>query len=242
MMQETYELFLNLKNGLHSKIDVFNKMLDTIQKEKRIIEGEKTFNSFDEWLTSHILFFGNDVIYRAKKLELNFGNPNEYFLFFPEINKIDYVYIDLIEYVNYAMDEGLDFGLLMYIYKNFLASLDCINSFSYASCEIKRENENLKMLMNKYISILREAKQNENDFLKWLNLNIFIFRKDSLFRGWRMQFKFSSPSQMFIFFEKLNRIEFVDILNDVGGRVEVQNAEDKQFLKEIKRTLKKRGE
>ena len=68
-MQETYELFLNLKNGLHSKIDVFNKMLDTIQKEKRIIEGEKTFNSFDEWLTSHILFFGNDVIYRAKRME-----------------------------------------------------------------------------------------------------------------------------------------------------------------------------
>ena len=97
MKQEMYELFLNLKNGLHSKINMFNKMLDTIQKEKRIIEGEKTFNSFDEWLTSHILFFGNDVIYRAKRLELDFGNPDEFFLFFPKINKIDRDYIAILD-------------------------------------------------------------------------------------------------------------------------------------------------
>lgn len=39
-MQETYELFLNLKNGLHSKIDVFNKMLDTFDSKKRGVKNE----------------------------------------------------------------------------------------------------------------------------------------------------------------------------------------------------------
>jgi hypothetical protein len=66
---------------LRKRIEVFEAAL----------RGE--YGDFSEWLDGYILAYSDDPHYRAKRLDLSYGGPQDYFLFF-EDGTIEYRFLD----------------------------------------------------------------------------------------------------------------------------------------------------
>jgi len=59
---------------------------------KIVIDGEEYEDLFD-WINQYALVYSDDPHYRAKRLELSWGGPQDYFLFF-EDGTIEYHFLD----------------------------------------------------------------------------------------------------------------------------------------------------
>jgi hypothetical protein len=54
---------------------------------------EGRYEDFIEWINEYALAYSDDPYYRAKRLELSWGGPQDYFLFF-EDGTIEYWFLD----------------------------------------------------------------------------------------------------------------------------------------------------
>jgi len=68
------------------------------------------YEDFIEWINSNSLALGDDPHYRAKKLELSWGGPQDYFLFF-EDETIEYHFLDWFDGAKREL-EGQDYKVM----------------------------------------------------------------------------------------------------------------------------------
>ncbi len=85
--------------------------------KERIAEFEEGLKAEDfiEWLNDHILAFTDDPIYRAKRLELSYGGPQDYFIFHENGN----IYYHFLDWEDGAKRElqGHDYEIMHQVYE-----------------------------------------------------------------------------------------------------------------------------
>lgn len=86
----------------------------------RIKEFEELLKLDDEtfWdqLDNHVLHFGDDPYYRGKRLQLSYGGPADYFIFFTELNSIVYHFLDWHDEARSIL-RGHDYEVMHQVYK-----------------------------------------------------------------------------------------------------------------------------
>jgi len=75
---------------LNKRIEDFKHALD---EDWEYFDDGYEYEDFIEWINSYALAYDDDPHYRAKRLELSWGGPSDYFLFF-EDGTIEYHYLD----------------------------------------------------------------------------------------------------------------------------------------------------
>jgi hypothetical protein len=95
---------------------------DRIEKnlKGRIAEFEKALSlegeDFWSWLDDSTLSFDDDPRYRAKKMHLSYGGPSDFFLFFTELDCIEYHYQDWYDGAKREL-QGHDYEVMHQVYK-----------------------------------------------------------------------------------------------------------------------------
>lgn len=93
-----------IENNLKERIKEFEKALS--------LEGE----DFWSWLDDSALSFGDDPRYRAKRMHLSYGGPSDFFLFFTEIDCIEYHYQDWYDGAKREL-QGRDHEIMRQVYE-----------------------------------------------------------------------------------------------------------------------------
>jgi hypothetical protein len=88
-----------------------------LSREKWPDEGGN--EDFIEWLNSNFLAYSDDIHYRAKRLELSWGGPQDYFLFFTEEDRIEYHFLDWLDRAVRTLD-GEDYNTMKRVYDEYL--------------------------------------------------------------------------------------------------------------------------
>jgi len=100
-----------IDKNLKSRLQDFKEALKQARKDK-IIED------FINWISSYALAYSDDSYYRAKRLELSYGGPQDYFLFF-EDGSIEYHFLDWFDGAQRTL-EGEDYETMQKV-KDLLA-------------------------------------------------------------------------------------------------------------------------
>ena len=91
-MKKTCEERIDQK--LRTRINQFKQALESYEKHGKVIIGkDEVYEDLIDWLNHIALAFDEDPHYRAKRLELSYGGPQDYFLFF-EDGTIEYHFLD----------------------------------------------------------------------------------------------------------------------------------------------------
>ena len=98
------------------------ELKDRIQDFKNALKGKFDdgceYEDFIEWINSCSLAFENDPHYRAKKLELSWGGPADFFLFF-EDGTIEYHFQDWFD-GDKRMLRGKDYKIMKEVYDHLI--------------------------------------------------------------------------------------------------------------------------
>ena len=79
---------------LRSRIADFKQALESAKKNNgKVVKEDYTYENITEWINSYALAYEDHPHYRAKKLELSYGGPQDYFLFF-EDGTIEYHFLN----------------------------------------------------------------------------------------------------------------------------------------------------
>jgi len=92
------------RKNLKGRIAEFEKALS--------LEGE----DFWSWLDDSALSFGDDPYYRGKRLQLSYGGPQTYFIFFTELNSIVYHFLDWYDEARSIL-RGHDYEIMRQVYE-----------------------------------------------------------------------------------------------------------------------------
>lgn len=103
------------------------ELKERIEDFKNALEGkypnEEEFEDFLEWLNCYALAYDDDPYYRAKRLELSYGGPQDYFLFFYDQEggryRIEYHFLDWFDGAERVL-EGDDFEIMKEVFENYL--------------------------------------------------------------------------------------------------------------------------
>jgi len=83
-----------IEERLKSRIADFKRALESAEKnDGKVIMDDCTYEDLIEWINSYALAYEDHPRYRAKELELSWGGPQDYFLFF-EDGTIEYHFLD----------------------------------------------------------------------------------------------------------------------------------------------------
>ena len=86
-----------IEEELESRIADFEKALKSARENNgKIIDNNYTYEDFIEWINSYALAYNDDPHARAKRLELSYGGPQDYFLFY-EDGMIEYHFLDWLD-------------------------------------------------------------------------------------------------------------------------------------------------
>lgn len=79
---------------LKSRVEDIERVLEAVDSSEDgfEIDGDK-YEDLAEWINWYALAYNDDPHYRAKRLELSYGGPQDYFLFF-EDGTIEYHFLD----------------------------------------------------------------------------------------------------------------------------------------------------
>jgi len=78
--------------------------------------GEQ-YEDFIEWINSYALAYSDDPHYRAKRLELSWGGPQDYFLFF-EDGTIEYHFLDWFDGAKRELDpDSEEYKIMREVYE-----------------------------------------------------------------------------------------------------------------------------
>lgn len=95
----------------------------TIEDFKNALEGKfeegEEYEDFIEWLNCYSLAYEDDPECRAKKLELSYGGPADFFLFFTETERIEYHFQDWFDGAKRNL-YGDDLEVMRTVYEEYL--------------------------------------------------------------------------------------------------------------------------
>jgi len=81
-----------IKKELEGRIKDFQTALKKSEDGSFTIDGDD-YEDFISWINSYALAYAEDPHYRAMRLELSYGGPQDYFLFFDD-GIIEYHFLD----------------------------------------------------------------------------------------------------------------------------------------------------
>lgn len=116
---------MNIVDRLHKRIQDFESVLEATKDVSWDEDFEwrgQIYHSYEEWADKYSGWggsCGDDRIYRAIRFEMSNERNLEYFLFFPKIPRVDYVYGDeKIVFTEFPYCE--EFAFLIHFYHSFV--------------------------------------------------------------------------------------------------------------------------
>ena len=104
---------------LERVLQTFRKAMESADREGQVImNDDEVYEDIYEWLNSYALAYEDDPHYRAKKLLLSTGGPEDFFLFF-EDGDIEYHYLDWYDGA-YRVLYGEDYKLMKRFFEEVL--------------------------------------------------------------------------------------------------------------------------
>ncbi len=98
------------------------ELSSTIETFKNALEGkyedDNEYDDFSSWLWDYVLDFSDDSHFRAKRLQLSWGGPADYILFF-EDGDIEYHFQDWFDGATRTLDED-DLEVMQNVYDMYL--------------------------------------------------------------------------------------------------------------------------
>ena len=108
-----------IKEELKERIEDFKQALRSYEEnnyEKIVTEDGYEYEDIIDWIVCNSLGVYDDNYYRAKRLELSCGGPQDYFLYFPKLDIIEYHYLDWFDGASLVLD-GEDFKVMSEIFE-----------------------------------------------------------------------------------------------------------------------------
>ena len=108
-----------IDDELSTRIADFKKAIESAnENDGKVVEDNYTYEDMIEWINSYALAYNDDPHARAKRLELSYGGPQDYFLFY-EDGTIEYHFLD---WFDGAVRElyGEDKEIMQEIYEQYL--------------------------------------------------------------------------------------------------------------------------
>ena len=108
-----------IEDELKRRIADFKQTLRSYEEnnyEKIVTEDGYEYEDIIDWIVYYSLGVYDDNYYRAKRLELSCGGPQDYFLYFPKLDRIEYHYLDWFDGASLVLD-GEDFKVMSEIFK-----------------------------------------------------------------------------------------------------------------------------
>lgn len=97
----------------------FKRAMESINEDGQVVISEdEVYEDIIEWLNSYALSYEDDPHYRAKRLELSWGGPSDYFLFF-ESGDIEYHFLDWFDGASRKLT-GEDYEIMKRFYDEVL--------------------------------------------------------------------------------------------------------------------------
>jgi len=108
-----------IEDELKRRIEDFKQALSNFKEnnyEKIVTENDYEYEDIIDWVNNYVLGYYDDNYYRAKRLELSCGGPQDYFLYFPKLERIEYHYLDWFDGASLVLD-GEDFEIMSEYFK-----------------------------------------------------------------------------------------------------------------------------
>ena len=105
---------------LEKVLQTFRKAIESADREGQVIMNEdEVYEDIYEWIDTYALAYEDDPHYRAKRLQLSTGGPEDFFLFFEEEDIIEYHYLDWYDEAYRAL-YGEDYELMKRFFQEVL--------------------------------------------------------------------------------------------------------------------------
>jgi len=104
---------------LNERIADFKQALKSYEEKGKVVtEDGYEYEDVIDWIVDYSLGVYDDNYYRAKRLELSWGGPQDYFLYFPKLDRIEYHYLDWYDGASLVLDEdGEAFKIMKEIFE-----------------------------------------------------------------------------------------------------------------------------
>jgi len=115
-----------IKEELNERIADFKQALKSYEKNdyrKIVTEYGDEYEDVIDWINDYALGYYDDKRFRAKRLELSYGGPQDYFLYFPSNGLIEYHYINWGDEAILYLD-GMRYNIMLKIFKMLEATGD----------------------------------------------------------------------------------------------------------------------
>ena len=108
-----------IEDKLNERIADFKQALKSYEEKGKVVtEDGYEYEDVIDWIVDYSLGVYDDNYYRAKRLELSWGGPQDYFLYFPKLDRIEYHYLDWYDGASLVLDEdGKAFKIMKEIFE-----------------------------------------------------------------------------------------------------------------------------
>jgi len=108
-----------IKEELNERIADFKQALRSYEENdyrKIVTEYGDEYEDVIDWINDYALGYYDDKRFRAKRLELSYGGPQDYFLYYPSNGLIEYHYINWGDEAILYLD-GMQYNIMLKIFK-----------------------------------------------------------------------------------------------------------------------------
>ena len=106
-----------IKEELNERIADFKQALKSYEEKGKVVtEDGDVYEDVIDWINNYALGYYDDKRFRAKRLELSYGGPQDYFLYFPSNGLIEYHYINWGDEAILYLD-GMRYNIMLKIFK-----------------------------------------------------------------------------------------------------------------------------
>ena len=108
-----------IKEELNERIADFKQALRSYEENdyrKIVTEYGDEYEDVIDWINDYALGYYYDKRFRARRLELSYGGPQDYFLYYPSNGLIEYHYINWGDSASVYL-EGIQYDIMLKIFK-----------------------------------------------------------------------------------------------------------------------------
>jgi len=106
-----------IKEELNERIADFKQALKSYEEKGKVVtEDGDVYEDVIDWINDYALGYYDDERFRARRLELSYGGPQDYFLYFPSNELIEYNYITWGDSASVYL-EGIQYNIMLEIFK-----------------------------------------------------------------------------------------------------------------------------
>jgi hypothetical protein len=106
-----------IEDELKRRIADFEQALKSYEEKGKVVtEDGDEYEDVIDWINNYALGYYDDERFRARRLELSYGGPQDYFLYFPSNELIEYNYITWGDSASIYL-YGIQYDIMLKIFK-----------------------------------------------------------------------------------------------------------------------------